>query len=760
MRPGVEGISALLARAREEPNLADAVGEPAARELVATLSPALRVLEHRYYVLAEPLVADADYDRLFRLLKAIEGRFPQLATADSPTRRIHQGLVKDFPKVAHRAPMLSLDNAFDQTDLRLFFVGVLEGAGLLRAGKASEAVRRRIEAAGGDAEQAELFGSPAGDPFAGVDGADLALSVEPKLDGAGITLLYGPDGLLARGATRGDGAVGDDITTNVRTIRSIPLRIDCAGHGIAEIEVRGEALMKLDDFAALNRSRLAAGEAPFANPRNSTAGSLRMQDPRVVADRRISAWFYHVSHVALADGGDPMARWPCHSDRLRLLEALGFPVAPDWAVARGVDAAWDLVERWRARRDELPFEIDGCVVKVDRLKLQEQLGTTAHHPRWATAVKLDARQATTLLEAVDVNVGRTGAVTPLAVLRPVELGGVTVSRASLFNFPLLASLDVRPGDTVLVERAGDVIPHVVKAIPEFRPADAVPVQPPTRCPSCDDPLVWDEPAGDSDDEAATGKVLRCVNAACPAQRVEHVRHFASRGAMDIDGLGEALAEQLVGADLVRDVADLYRLRVDDLVALERMGQKSSENLVAAIDRSRDRPLRRLLAGLGIRHVGAKVAQVLAARFGSLAALAAASVDDLCAIDGVGAVMADAVVAWFAGEHNRDLLERLETAGVRVADPATEAPDGAAGSDALAGEVFVFTGALERLTREAAAELVMAHGAKASGSVSKRTTRLVAGPGAGSKLAKARSLDVEVLDEDAFFALLAERGCTS
>ncbi|MBR58092.1 MAG: DNA ligase (NAD(+)) LigA [Myxococcales bacterium] len=737
----VKGNSDLGADARE------------AAELVAELQPVLRFLEHRYYVEQDPLVADIEYDTLFRTLKDLESRYPELIHPDSPTQRIHQGLIESFDKVEHLTPMISLDNTTNLEELRLFHISILENLGVLQAGNESQAWRTRAKDLGDtlieSAPQDDLFSeSTAGDLFTNLDGADLRYNVEPKFDGAGIALLYENNALI-RGASRGNGRMGDDITANIRTIRALPLTVPLQDHGIVRMEVRGEAIIRLSDFEKVNERRTQAGEAPFANPRNACAGSLRLQDPTEVDQRMLSAFIYHISYMELADGTDPIQRYPKHTDRLELLQSLGFPV-PEYGPSDGIDGTYRLCQEWAEKRDSLAYEIDGCVIKVDDVATQEQLGSTAHHPRWAVAYKIAARQSTTRLLDIELNVGRTGAVTPVAHLEPVALGGVVISRASLFNFPLVQKLDIRVGDTVLVERAGDVIPHVVKTIPDLRPPEATAVIPPEECPSCQSELVWDEPAAGDE---VTGKVLRCVNYRCESQRVERIRHFASRGAMDIDGFGEAMAAQLVGAALIRDVADIFTLTMEQILPLERMAQTSAENLLRAIDEARDRPCWRLLTGLGIRHVGTKVAQVLCTTYGSIHALAEAPSDDIAEIDGIGTVLAASISAWFRNPESQALLERLKTLGVRMEDP--EQPSQA--SDALAGEIFVFTGSLERFSRQEAETVVALHGGKAVGSVSKKTTRVVAGPGAGSKLRKAESLSIPVMSEQEFLDYLDTYG---
>lgn len=670
----------------------------------------IRRHNYLYYVLDAPEVSDAEFDALVEALKAIEAEFPELVTPDSPTQRVGAGPSAGFAKVAHGVPMLSLENALSADEVRAW----------------GERVARRL---------------PEGVAF-----EDLAFVVEPKIDGLAVSLRY-RDGVFAQAATRGDGFVGEDITANVRTMPCVPLRVPATGDplpaGVAvpvDFEVRGEVYIPLDAFAALNARLEAEGQAPYANPRNTAAGSLRQIDPAATAARPLRLWVY----------GMPEPRElgvASHWDMLRALRAIGLPVAPDVHRFGALASAIAFAEDWLARRRELNFLADGVVIKVDELALHGALGTVSHHPRWAVAFKAPSEEATTTVLAIDVKVGRTGRLVPHATMAPVQIGGVTVTQATLHNEDYVRERDIRVGDTVLVRRAGEVIPQVLRVVPELRPPDAVAWAMPAACPRCGEAVVRAEGEADT----------YCVNAACPAQRLRHLEHFVGRDALDIEGLGTKLAAWFVEWGLVEDVADLYRITTADLEGREGFAAKRIENLVAAIADARDRPLRRLLVGLGIRHVGGVVAQALAAHFGSLEALGAASADDLQRVDGVGPEIAAAVVAWFASPHNRALVARLGELGVRTADPEWVPPVGGeatAGVLPLAGRTFVLTGTLPTLARDEAAARIEAAGGKVTGSVSRKTDYVVVGESPGSKLDKARSLGVAEIDEDGLVALLA------
>ncbi|MDX1530301.1 MAG: NAD-dependent DNA ligase LigA [Rhodothermales bacterium] len=687
----------------------EAVSETEAADLAAALRPVLRGHIRQYYVLDEPVIADAEYDRLFRALQQIEARFPALATPDSPTLRVGGEPLDAFSKVRHPEPLLSLANAFDGDELRAWYDRALRG----------------------------LAGA--------FEDARPALVAEPKIDGLAIALTYA-DGRLTLGATRGNGRVGEDVTEHVRTIPAIPLLLrppgqegqaqqpdlfsgsTSNGHALPRrLEVRGEVYMAKSTFERLNEALSAEGEKPFANPRNAAAGSLRQLDPRVTARRRLSFFAYGVGPV---DGAVPQTQHGV----LAWLQRLGFPVNPHVARFETVDEAVAFCEAWAERRDTLDYEIDGVVVKVDERAFQDELGQVANAPRWAVAYKFPAREATTVLEDVQLNVGRTGAIKPLALLAPVDIGGVTVQKATLHNFDYIHDRDIRVGDRVVVKRAGDVIPQVVKPIVEARSGDEAPWEPPAHCPACGEPLVRLEGEADT----------YCVSTACPAQLKRLVEHYASRGAMDIVGLGEKVAVQLVEAGLVHRLDDLYRIGPEPLLELEGFQEKKVENLLSGIEASKRRPLWRLLFGLGIRYVGATVAQLLAAPFEDVEALAAATQEELEGIDGIGPETARSVVEWFAHAPNREVVGALRALGVNTARLREEG--GAAAEGPLAGQTFVLTGTLPSLTRAEAKGRIQRAGGTVASSVSKKTTFVVAGEAAGSKLQKARDLGVAVIDE--------------
>jgi len=652
--------------------------------------------DHAYYVLDAPTVPDAEYDRLFRELQALEAARPELVTPDSPTQRVAGVASGAFAEVRHAVPMLSIRTETEVGD----------GGAIAFDAR----VRRELQLAD--------------------DAPPVDYAVELKFDGVAISLRY-EHGRLLRGATRGDGTVGEDVTANVRTIRAIPLRLAAAP---PLLEVRGEVLLYHRDFEALNARQIAAGDKPFVNPRNAAAGSLRQLDARATAGRRLRFFAYGIGEVQ----GWPLP--PTHSALLDALAALGVPVHGDRWVVAGAAGLVRCHREVAERRGRLPFDIDGVVYKVDRFDLQQRLGFVTREPRWAVAHKFPAQEAVTRLLAIEVQVGRTGALTPVARLEPVFVGGTTVSSATLHNEDEIRRKDILIGDSVIVRRAGDVIPEVVGSVVERRPHDARPFLMPSRCPACGSAVVRDE--GE--------KIARCTGGlVCPAQRKQALRHFAGRRALDIEGFGERLVEQLVDAALVRTPADLFRLEAGTLAALERMGEKSAANLVAAIERARATTLERFIYALGIRHVGEATARDLARHFGSLEALIAADEARLLEVDDVGPVVAASIARFFAEPHNRAAIAQLRTAGVRWAETAPAAS--AAG--APAGKVFVLTGSLPTLTREQAAEWIAAAGGRVSGSVSARTDYLVAGEAAGGKLERARALGVAVIDEDGLRRLL-------
>ncbi|MDD3651500.1 NAD-dependent DNA ligase LigA [Immundisolibacter sp.] len=646
--------------------------------------------DYRYYVLDAPSIPDAEYDRLMRELLALEAQFPELVTPDSPSQRVGGAPSAAFAPVRHEVPMLSLANAFDEGEVRDF--------------------DRRVR---------ELCGEAAVD-----------YHCEPKFDGLAISLRY-EGGALVQAATRGDGSTGEDVTANVRTIAAIPLRL--RGEPPPLLEVRGEVYMPRDGFARLNAEQVARGEKPFANPRNAAAGSLRQLDPRITAGRPLR--FYAYGHGRV--DGDLPGR---HSERLAMLQGYGLPVCGLRRLVPDIDGCLRYYAELGRRRPTLPYDIDGVVYKVDRIDLQERLGYVSRAPRWALAHKFPAEEAVTVVENIEVQIGRTGAVTPVARLKPVFVGGVTVTNATLHNEDELRRKDVRIGDSVVVRRAGDVIPEIVGVVPERRPAEARPFEMPTRCPVCGSAIVRLE--GEA--------VARCSGGLyCPAQRKATLAHFASRRAMDIDGLGDKLIEQLVDRGLVRDVSDLYRLDAATLAGLERMGEKSAAKLIAAIEASKRTTLARFIYALGIRHVGEATAAALAAHFGDLEPLMQADVDTLTAVPDVGPVVAQSIRNFFDQPHNREVIGRLLAAGVRWSP--VEARTGAR---PLAGKTIVITGTFSRPREELTAALQRL-GAKVSGSVSKKTSFVAVGDNPGSKADKAAELGIPTLDEAALLALLGD-----
>lgn len=644
-----------------------------------------------YYVEAAPVVSDAEYDRLYKALEALEAAHPELVTADSPTQRVGGAPAEGFATVEHAVPMLSIDNTYNDGELRAFHERVKKGLG----------------------------------------GEEPAYVVELKIDGVSISLRY-ESGVFVRGATRGDGREGDDVTANVRTIRAVPIRLD--GAVPAVIEVRGEIYMRGDTLERLNALREAEGEAPLANPRNTTAGTLKLLDPKEVVKRKLELFVYGVAST------DELP-FATHWETLDALKAWGFPVNAHRERCTSIDAVLAFAETWREKRFTLPYETDGLVIKVDDYAHRERLGFTAKAPRWAIAYKYPAEVARTTLKAITVQVGKSGALTPVAEVEPVKLAGTTVKRASLYNFEDLERKDLRIGDTIEIQKAGEIIPQVLRHVPDLRPAAAEPFPIPSHCPVCGSEAVRDP----------EGVFLRCVNLSCPAQLKGRLRHFAGRSAMDIEGMGEAVIEQLVDKELVKDPADIYDIAAETFESLDRMGKKSSDNLVAAIEASKEKPLSRLLNGLGIRHVGGRTAEVLAQHFETADALMAADVDALTAVHEVGDVVAQSVYDFLQAPENVALMTRLRDHGLRMDEPQRPAGPGA---QRFAGKTFVVTGALSKYTRDEIHDRIKALGGKAASSVSKKTTYLVAGDDAGSKLTKAQELGVTVLSEDEFERLAA------
>jgi DNA ligase (NAD+) len=652
---------------------------------------------HAYYVLDAPTIPDAEFDRLFRELQELEENHPELRAPDSPTRRVGGQPLPEFGQVQHRVPMLSLNNAFTEEEAAAFDRRCAEGLGL----------------GAGEVEYA----------------------VEPKFDGLAITLIY-ENGVFTQGATRGDGTTGEDVTANLRTVKTIPLRL--AGAAPARLEVRGEVLMFRADFARLNDRQRSRGDKEFANPRNAAAGSLRQLDSKITARRPLRFFAYGVADVAALATVGPAPTF--HAEMMDRLSAWGLPVAAEREVVRGAAGLAAYYARIGTARPGLPYDIDGVVYKVNRLADQERLGFVSRAPRFAIAHKFPAEEALTTVEAIEVQVGRTGAITPVARLAPVFVGGVTVTNATLHNEDEVRRKDVRVGDTVIVRRAGDVIPEVVAIVPERRPILAPEFHMPKKCPVCGSAVEKPE------DEA----IARCSGGLfCPAQRKQALLHFASRRALDIEGLGDKLVEQLVDNAIVKTPADLYKLGLLALANLERMAEKSASNLLAAIDRSRATTLARFVYALGIRNVGEATARDLARHFGSLDALLAADEGALQQVPDVGPVVAASIARFFAEPHNVEVIEQLRAAGVHW----TEGEPAPVVDSAIVGKTFVLTGTLPTMTRDAAKELIERHGGKVAGSVSKKTDFVVAGVEAGSKLDKAQQLGVTILDEAQFLELI-------
>jgi DNA ligase (NAD+) len=752
--------TALLPQAREH-----SLGKGKLEEL----RDALRFHEYRYAILNDPLISDFEYDLLYKNLEKIEAEHPNLVTADSPTQRVAKGLTKEFPTVQHLVPMLSLENSYNEEDLLDW-----------------------------DRKARELTGLE-----------ELEYCVEPKFDGASISLTYDNDRLL-RGVTRGDGVAGDEITTNIRQIRSVPLSAAFSRYGIQLIEIRGEVLMNKDNFKKYNDQLAEQGTPPLANPRNAAAGSLRIKDPKEVSRRNLEAFLYHVSYFTTIEGWQvadghlsapgedpapdqndtaPAARpatgkrksaipstaantdgsprtaadtgaapraatlpihqsLKTHSGSLKMLWDLGFrSPQKEKQVLKGIKAVIEYCHQYEQQRDDLPYEIDGMVIKVNSIALQDRMGMTTHHPRWAIAFKFKARQATSTLRKVEFQVGRTGSITPVAKIDPVPLSGVTVSSVSLFNEEMVREKDLRIGDQVLVERAGDVIPYIVKALPEVRTGNEKAIVFPTHCPVCDHKLVKPE------EEA----VWRCVNINCPAQVVERIIHFASKDAMDIRSFGDANVRKFYELGFLKDIPGIYRLPYDQIRALEGFGEKSVSNLQSAIETSRQQPLHRLIFGLGIRYVGETTAKVLATAVSHLPEFAGFSLEDLQNLEDVGPKVATSVYQFFHNPENLLLLKELESLGLNLESLKSK---GVTGGN-LDGQTFLFTGTLNRLKRSEAEEQVEKNGGKLLSGVSSKLNYLVVGDDAGSKLEKAKKItSIQILTEDEFIRLITDHGSAS
>ncbi|MFQ6093522.1 MAG: NAD-dependent DNA ligase LigA [bacterium] len=656
------------------------------KKRVEKLRKEIRKHDYLYYVRNEPVISDYEYDMLMKELIALERKHPELITPDSPTQRVGGEPTEEFPTVVHPVPMLSLDNTYSADEVRDFH-------------------RRVVEL---------------------LPGEEIDYVAELKIDGVAVSLRY-ERGVFVQGATRGDGIRGDDITPNLKTIRSVPLRLLGDDPRLMNIEVRGEVYLPKSAFQRLNEEREKTGERPFANPRNAAAGSLKLQDPRQVAQRELDIFIY-----ALTSEHEDLT----HYESLSLMSRIGLRINPNYKLCRSIDGVLKYCEAWETKRHRLDYETDGMVIKVNSPVQQKRLGSTAKSPRWMVAYKFPTEEAITLLEDIRLQVGRTGAVTPVAVLEPVQLLGTTISRATLHNFDEIKRKDVRIGDSVVVEKGGEVIPKVVRVIRERRPRGTRRFVPPTRCPVCGGVLVH------LPEEVA----IRCENVNCPAQLKRRLQHFASRGAMDIEGLGPALIGQLVEERRVQDYGDLYYLTVGDLVSLERMAEKSAQNVLAAIANSKSNPLYRLIFGLGIRHVGVNAARILASQFPSLDNLKGSTLEELEEINEIGPTMGASIVAFFQNERNLAVLEKLRRAGVnfegeRPAEKAKRLP--------LAGKTFVLTGTLKGYTRDEAGELIRSFGGKVSSSVSTKTDYVVVGENPGSKLDKAKRVGVAILTEEEF-----------
>lgn len=667
--------------------------QPSIEKQINSLRDEIRHHDELYYLDANPEISDQEYDALLEQLRKLEQENPELITPDSPTQRVGGRPAEGFPEFVHRRPMLSLDNSYNIEELRAF-----------------------------DARCRKLAG-----------GQPLEYVAELKIDGLSLAVHY-EGGVFIRGVTRGDGFRGEDVTSNVRTIRSIPLKLKDGAKNVApEIEVRGEAYLPRKVFGRINREREEAGEPRFANPRNAAAGTLRQLDPAITARRRLGMFAYDVL------AGDRKA-FGTHWEALNWLEKAGLRVNPHRALCESIDEVVDFCNQMEAQRETLDYEIDGVVVKVNSTAMQDEFGATGKAPRWAVAYKYAARQATTRVNDILVSVGRTGALTPVAMLEPVPLGGVTVSRSTLHNEDEIRRLGLKIGDWVLIERGGDVIPKVLKVIESKRTGKERPFRMPTKCPVCDG--LVSRPEGEA--------VSRCIAADCPAQLMGRLLHFASRRAMRIEGLGGALADQLIEKKLVKDVADLYSLTLDDLVSLERMAKKSATNILNEIEASKSRDLSSLIYGLGIRHVGERTAGILAREFGSLGRLSQATVEELDAVHEIGLTMAESIHDWFADPGNASLCERLREAGVQTEMGKSARPSE---PQTLDGRIFVLTGTLPNMTRDEATALIEARGGRVTSSVSRKTDFVLAGAEPGSKLDKANQLGVKVIDEAEFRRLL-------
>jgi len=667
---------------------------------IETLRTVLRFHEYRYYILNDPLISDFEYDTLYKLLEKIEEEHPTLITPDSPTQRVAKGLTKDFPTVQHLVPMLSLDNSYNSADLIEF-----------------------------DRKAKEL---------SGVD--EIEYCVEPKFDGSSISLIYEND-LLVRGATRGDGVEGDDVTTNIKQIRSVPLSAKFSDFGLQQIEIRGEVLINKNNFSKYNAELMEEGFSPLANPRNAAAGTMRIKDPKEVAKRNLEAFVYHVSFYTMADGQKQPEALATHSGALQMLWDLGFrSPEKEKRMCNGINDVVKYCTEFEAKRDDLPYEIDGMVVKVNNIALQEKLGMTSHHPRWAIAYKFKARQATTKLIGIEFQVGRTGAVTPVAKLEPVAIGGVTVSSISVHNEEYINEKDLRIGDSVLIERAGDVIPQIVKSLPDVRKGTEHKIVFPNSCPVCHTKLFKEE------EEA----VWRCVNIDCPAQVVERIIHFVSKDAMDIRGLGDANVRKFYDLKLLQDIPGVYSLDFKKIGELEGFGKRSIDNLQSAIEASKKQPLHRLIYALGIRFVGETTAKTLAQAVKNLLDIKNFTIEELLLLEDVGPKVAGSIHHFFSNKQNIEMLHELEKLGIQFSNEKKQLST----TGNLSGQTFLFTGTLPTLKRSEAEAMVEEQGGQIVSGVSAKLNYLVVGEDAGSKLDKAKKLNtVKIISEEEFLKMI-------
>jgi DNA ligase (NAD+) len=665
---------------------------------IESLRNLLRFHEHRYYVENDPLISDYEYDTLYKLLEKFEKANPQSITKDSPTQRVGAGLIKDFPKTNHLVPMLSLENSYDDADLMDW-----------------------------DRKAKELSGLQ-----------EIEYSIEPKFDGASISLVYEND-FLVRGVTRGDGEIGDNITQNIHQIKSIPLSAPFSQHNIQQIEIRGEILINKNNFKIYNEHLMEEGLPPLANPRNAAAGSLRIKDSTIVSKRNLEGFLYHVSYISKTDENKPVDVHS-HSNMLELLWNLGFrSPKKEMKVVRGINAVIHEINEFEKQRDALPYEIDGMVIKVNNLDLQEKLGMTSHHPRWAIAFKFKARQATSKLTAVEYQVGRTGAVTPVAKIKPVQVGGVTVSSISIHNEDYIKEKDLRIGDGILIERSGDVIPQIVKSLPDLRDGSEIEIVFPKNCPACDDLLY--KPEGEA--------VWRCININCSAQVLERIIHFVSKDAMDIKSFGEANVRKFVELGLLKNIPDIYEMDLSSLKNIDGFGQKSIVNLQEAIEQSKQQPLHRLIYAMGIRYVGETTAKTLAQKIKNIFDLEAMSLEQLQQLDDVGVKVAGSIFEFFKNEDNILMLKKLQDLGIKIEAEIREQVTGN-----LSDQTFLFTGTLSKLKRSEAELQVENLGGKILSGVSSKLNYLICGEDAGSKLEKAKKIpSIKILSEEDFLNLL-------